>query len=107
MPKKKNDKDNRPTVDNFMAQCITPWNGALYTRKHLRDIMRQHGYSRQCIDWFSCWPNALSEQEIADMAERGDLINSVPNVFPAWYTEFEQEILNNKEEEIICKECVT
>jgi len=71
----------------FLEQCITPWNGALYSRGHLLHVLTQANWSEQAIVFWVFQPEALSTQAIAQMYASGFLINTVPNVFPNWYCE--------------------
>lgn len=72
-------------LETFLNQAITPWNGALYTRAYLLRQLQQAQWSGQAIDFWVFRPKALSAGDIAQMNASGELINTLPNVFPDWY----------------------
>lgn len=78
-------------LDRLMDQRITPWDRALYTRLHLFNLLKLADWSRAAIDYWVFSPKALSDEEIHRMYASGDLINTIPNVFPDWYIEIEEK----------------
>lgn len=69
----------------LLGQCISPWNGALYTRQQLFQQLRAEGKTDAFIDFWVFHPDALTEAEIQTKYARGELINDIPNTFPDWY----------------------
>jgi hypothetical protein len=74
-------------MKQVLDERITPWNGTLYTRKALLEELQARGASAAFIEYWVFHPEALSDQYIEALYEQGKLINRVPNVFPAWYTD--------------------
>src|SRR5438445_3855262 len=54
----------RRGCEALLDQCISPWNGALYTRQHLLQHLRAEGETQAFIDFWVFHPDALTEAEI-------------------------------------------
>ena len=72
-------------MDRFLCERIA-CGGALHTRAGLYDEMvHVSKNSRRCADFFafSYTVRALTDEDIASMYAAGQLINTIPDVFPA------------------------
>jgi hypothetical protein len=72
--------------EELLDQCITPWNGALYSRRYLLLQLKAERRSQAFIDFWVFRPAALSQAQIEVLYANGEIINNVPNEFPFWYS---------------------